>query len=216
MKSVELDGSRRDGTGKGPARRMRAQGRIPAIIYGGDSQTPISVPTRELEAILRHAQSTSLLIQIRLGESQQVRTLLKEVQRDPVYSRLVHADFQEIHEGSRLRVTVPVHLVGLPIGVKDQGGVLDHVLRELDIECLPDAIPDVFEVDVSHLLKGVAVHVHEMTAPAGAIIRNPADSVVATVTGRALEAVAEVEAGAPAAEGAEAEKKEGGAEEGQS
>jgi large subunit ribosomal protein L25 len=195
---------------------MRAQGRIPAIIYGGDSQTPISVPMRELEAILRHAQSTSLLIQIRLGESQQVRTLLKEVQRDPVYSRLVHADFQEIHEGSRLRVTVPVHLVGLPIGVKDQGGVLDHVLRELDIECLPDAIPDVFEVDVSHLLKGVAVHVHEMTAPAGATIRNPADSVVATVTGRALEAVAEAEAGAPAAEGAEIEKKEGGAEEGQS
>jgi large subunit ribosomal protein L25 len=215
MKIVTLDASLRDEKGKGPARRMRFAGMVPAVIYGGQSPVSIRISSRDLEAILRHVEGTSLLVEIRLsnGESRSIKTLLKDVQRDPVQSHLVHADFQEIREGHQLHVTTPVHLVGTPPGVKEQGGVVDHILRELDVACLPEAIPDFVDVDISALYIGDSIHIREITVPEGVTIRNAEDAVIVNVIGRAVEEekpeeAEEVAEEAAAEEGEAAEAKD--------
>lgn len=219
MKIVTLDASLRDERGKGPARRLRSTGNVPAVIYGGRSPVPIRISSRDLEGLLRHVEGTSLLIEIRLsdGESRSIKTLLKDVQRDPVQSQLVHADFQEIHEGQQLHVTTPIHLAGTPPGVKEQGGVVDHILRELEVQCVAEAIPDFVEVDISNLYIGDSIHVHDVTVPEGVTVRNAEDAVIVNVIGRTVEEAKpeEEEAAAEEAvaeEGEAAEAAEGKAE----
>jgi large subunit ribosomal protein L25 len=215
MKIVTLDASLRDERGKGPARRLRFAGTVPAVIYGGETPVSIRISSRDLETILRHVEGTSLLVEIRLsnGESRSIRTLLKEVQRDPVQSHLLHADFQEIREGQQLHLTTPVHLAGMPPGVKEQGGVVDHILRELDVACIAEAIPDFVEVDISGLFIGDSIHVREITVPEGVTIRNAEDAVIVNVIGRTVEEekpeeAEEVAEEAAAEEGEAAEGKE--------
>ncbi|MBU1702379.1 MAG: 50S ribosomal protein L25 [Candidatus Eisenbacteria bacterium] len=204
MKSVTLDASIRSETGKGPARRMRSGGEVPAIIYGGELPLMISVSSRELESVLRRGEGSSLVVELQLKDEggRSIQTLIKDVQRNPIHSRLVHADFQELMAGRRLQLSVPIHLTGLSIGVKDQAGVQDHVLRVLEIECLPINIPSYLEVDVSALEKGQALHVRDIVPPEGVFIRHAAEAVVVTITGQRIEekTVAEAEAEAAAAE----------------
>lgn len=203
MKFIELEARRREGSGKGPARQLRSAGEVPAIIYGGEKPVSIQVPAREFEAILRHEEGTSLLIDIKLDEAAKpIRALLKELQRDPVRSRILHADFQQIRAGQKLHLTTPIHLIGMPPGVKEQAGVLDHMVRQLEVECTVDAVPDFVEVDISELNIGDSVHLRDLTPPEGVTFRQSGDVVICAVTGR----VAEEEPVAEEAEEAEAEE----------
>jgi large subunit ribosomal protein L25 len=212
MKFIELEARRREGAGKGPARQLRSGGEVPAIIYGGEKPVSIRVPTREFEAILRHEEGTSLLIDIKLDEAAKpIRALLKELQRDPVRSGILHADFQQIRAGQTLQMTTPIHLIGTPTGVKEQGGVLDHMVRQLEVECTVDAVPDFVEVDVSELNIGDSIHLRDLTPPPDVVFRQPGEVVICAVVGRVAEeepVAEEVEA----AEAGEAEEGKGEAE----
>ncbi len=159
----------RNETGKGLARRLRSQGRFPAVLYGhGKASISLTVEMSALEHLLKtsHAGLNTL---IDLEGASEVRgrvVLVKELQRHPVAGTLVHADFFEIDTTERIQVSVPIRLTGNPAGVK-LGGILEHTMRELELSCLPTAIPDSIEIDTSELEMGDALHVSDLVLPEG-------------------------------------------------
>jgi large subunit ribosomal protein L25 len=159
-----LEASPRQTRGKNQARRLRASGRIPAVVYGGDQPggTPIAVDPKALMRILHSDTGVNTLISLKTRGAAQVRVLVREYQIDPVTSHLLHADFYRVAMDKKLKVTVPIIVRGESPGVKQQGGVLDLVHREIDVECLPADIPDHIDVDVSSLMVGQAVRVRDV------------------------------------------------------
>jgi large subunit ribosomal protein L25 len=160
-----LEGLKRDGFGKNEARRLRAEGRIPAVLYGGqkvgDPATPIAVDPKVLLRILHSESGVNTLISLSV-DGASTRVLVKEYQLDPVTHKLLHADFYRIAMDRAITVTVPVVVRGEPKGVKQQGGILDFVHRDIDVECLPGDIPEKIELDVSELLLGQAIRVRDL------------------------------------------------------
>ena len=210
--AVEL----REATGKGVARKIRAAGRVPAVVYGhGKASVSLTLDPVALEDMLRRSHAgMNTLIELTGDAAISGRTVLvKELQREPVRGGVVHADLFEIDTTERISVSVPVHLTGIAEGVT-MGGLIDHVLREIDLDCLPNAIPDSFEVDVTHLQVGDAIHVSDLTVPEGIHIQTNADLAVVSVVTPAVEEEPEVVEGEEAvvAEGEEAEAKPGEAE----
>jgi large subunit ribosomal protein L25 len=219
---VALDVEIRSDAGKGAARKLRAAGRIPAVCYGrGRTPQSVSLDPRSLEKLLAaSATGINTLIDLRVaggGEYDGRVVLVKHLQRDPVTARTLHADFYAVDLEQAIQVAVPIHVTGTAPGVT-LGGILDHALRELQIECLPREIPDQILVDVSALEIGMSLHVRDLALPPGVkLVSNSELSVVSVVTPAALEeeapaaAPAEGEAvpaegeAAAAAEGAEAE-----------
>ncbi|RPJ53409.1 MAG: 50S ribosomal protein L25 [Acidobacteria bacterium] len=164
-----LEAVRRDGRGKGAARRTRRDGRVPAVYYGADKREdgrplaiPITVDPKELLGILHSESGANTLISLKLdgGDS---RVMIREYQLDPVTHRLLHADFYKVAMDKKVAVMVPIVVKGEPRGVKQQGGLLDFVHREVEIECLPADIPESIEVDVSELLVGQSVRLREVS-----------------------------------------------------
>ncbi len=171
----------REATGKGVARKLRAAGRIPAVLYGGGGEAQsLTVDPRELERLL-HASGAGMntLIDLAVG-GQHDTVLVKSLDRDPVRGRYLHADFYRVDLTKKIEVTVPVHLVGKAVGV-DFGGVLDHPVREVTIECLPNQIPESLDVDVAALEVGMSIHINEMTLPDGIDMKSDGQLAVATV-----------------------------------
>jgi large subunit ribosomal protein L25 len=214
---ISLVAEERTGTGKGAARKLRAAGRMPAVVYGrGKGGHPVVVDPKALYQILRGSQSgMNTLIDLRFGGRESV-VLVREIQRDPVSGSWIHADLYVVDLQQTIQVRVPLHFVGRPIGVEN-GGILDHPMRELEIECLPRAIPDSIEVDVSALDVGDSIHVRDLTLPEGAKVISDADLAVASVVLPKAEEEKPIEAvpaegvvaeGAEAAPVAEAEKAE--------
>lgn len=163
--AVEL----REGTGKGFARKLRAEGRVPAVLYGhGKSTVSLTFNPSDLEMVLKKSDAgvNTLIDLAGAGQVSGRVVLVKELQRHPVRGTLVHADLFEIDKTERLQVTVPIHLVGTPAGVK-LGGTLEHSLREVDLSCLPASIPDSIDVDVRALEIGDTLHLSDMTLPEG-------------------------------------------------
>jgi len=214
----------RDATGKGVARRLRAAGRIPAVVYGkGAESKAISIDPSALQRLLQSG-GAGMNTLIELSVDGTTRTVLvKELQREPVRGRPLHTDFYLVDLDQTVEVSVPIHLVGRAPGV-ELGGILDHPLREIELECLPRAIPEGVDVDVSALQVGDSIHVRDLELPEGASVRTDVNLAVASVVAPVVveEPVAEepeegeeVE-GAEEAEGAEAapeesaESKEGG------
>ncbi len=160
-----LDTLKRDSFGKNEARRLRAKGHIPAVLYGGqkagENAEPIAVDPKVLMRILHSDSGLNTLISLNVNGSS-TRVLVKEYQVDPVTHKLLHVDFYRIAMDKLLTVTVPVVIKGEPKGVKQQGGVLDFVHRDLEVECLPADIPDKIEIDVSELLLNEAVRVRDI------------------------------------------------------
>jgi large subunit ribosomal protein L25 len=160
-----LEGLKRDGFGKNEARRLRAEGRIPAVLYGGqkpgDPATPIAVDPKVLMRILHSESGVNTLISLSV-DGASTRVLVKEYQLDPVTHKLLHADFYRIAMDRAITVTVPVVVRGEPKGVKQQGGILDFVHRDIEVECLPGDIPEKIELDVSELLLGQAIRVRDL------------------------------------------------------
>jgi len=162
-----LDAVRREGRGKNEANRLRASGRMPAVVYGQarEGQAPesvaVGVDPKALLKILRSDSGANTLIGLRLdgGES---RVMVKEYQLDPVTNQLLHADFYQLAMDKAITVTVPVVLKGDPRGVKLQGGLLDFVTREIEVECLPTDIPEHIDIDVTELMLNQSVRLRDL------------------------------------------------------
>jgi large subunit ribosomal protein L25 len=162
-----LDAVERNGRGKNEARRLRATGRIPAVVYGGkQGGKPIAVDPKMLAKILRTEQGANTLIALNVPGAGDARVLVREYQLDPVTHELLHADFYRVAMDKLIRIPVTVVPQGEPKGVKQQGGVLDIVHRQIEIECLPADIPNNIEVDVRELMVGQSIRVKDLTLDA--------------------------------------------------
>jgi len=195
----------REGTGKGANRKLRAAGRIPAVLYGqGKASVPLAIDPRALEKVLKAGGANALLdltVQGR-GDLGTPVALVKELQRDPIRGAILHADLYQVDLSKTVEVDVPIHLVGKPKGI-DFGGLLEHTLREVRIECLPRAIPESIELDVSGLEIGDVLHVRDLPLPTGVSLMSDPDLGVAHVAlPQVEEAPAEAAVAAAGAEGA--------------
>jgi large subunit ribosomal protein L25 len=200
MATANLTATRRDDTGKGVARKLRASGQIPAVIYGHNREPQsLVVPSRELERLLDHISAGSTVIDLDIGGTT-ARTLIREIQRHPFKRQILHVDFQELVAGETVTVEVPLVIVGTAEGVRVGGGTLDLVLREVEVECDPGNIPNHIDVDVTNLTIGHSIHVGDLTLPAGVTMITDAEQTIAVCSAPRVEAevAAPVEEAAPA------------------
>ena len=206
MADIVVSAKNRAETGKNVNRRLRVEGLIPGVLYGAAKKpVPVSVSPKEIGSILRSKTGENTLFDLELDGSRR-KVILKEFQLEPLKGHLLHADFYEVALDKALQVNVHVELVGTPVGVKVQGGIVDWVTRELEVECLPSDIPEKITVDISNLEIGKHVRVAEIKAPDKVTILTEPDVVIAHVVApRAEEEVAPAAEAAPAAEGAVAE-----------
>jgi large subunit ribosomal protein L25 len=194
--TVSLAATLRDKTGKGAARQARFQKQIPAVIYGhGRDTQPLMVDALALEKALTGIEPESTLIDLTV-DGKKSRALIREIQRHPLRPDIIHVDFYEIKADEKVTLKVPVHIVGTADGVRNAGGVLDQVTKEVEIEVLPEHIPDRVELDVTALKIGDSLHVSALVIP-NAVILTGADLTIATVVPPRAEEVA-----APTAEAA--------------
>lgn len=203
MASATLTASVRENSGKGVARSLRTSGRVPAVIYGhGRDPQPLSIDTRELEKLLSHISAENTVIELTV-EGQGARTIIREIQRHPFKRQILHVDFQELVAGEKIIVRVPIILMGVPDGVRMDGGILDQTMRELEVEVDPSDIPNHIEIDVTKLVIGSSLHVSDIQLPPGVEIVGDEDASVAVVS--APRAVIETVAAEEAVTGAEPE-----------
>src|SRR5213592_4499381 len=179
--TVSLSASPRQATGKGAARQARFRGKVPAVIYGhGRDSQPLELEAKALEKALTGIEPASTIIELAVDGKAAVKTLIREIQRHPLRPDIIHVDFYEIHAAEKVKLRVPVHLVGSPDGVRNAGGVLDQVTREVEIEVLPEQIPDRVELDVTALKIGDSLHVRHLQIPNVTILTH-SDLTIATV-----------------------------------
>ena len=206
MSETALIVESRASTGKGVARKLRAAGRIPAVLYGqGKESVPLTIDPRALEKVLRSGGANALLDLTVEGRPElgSPVALVKELQRHPIRGTIVHADLYQVDLTRTVEVEVPVHLVGKAKGL-DFGGILEHSLREVALECLPRSIPAAIEVDITNMELGDVIHVRDLVLPAGVSLLTDPDLGVVHVALPAAEetpAVAAAEGAAAAATG---------------
>jgi len=182
MASAQLSATPRDGTGKGAARSLRASGRIPGVIYGhGREPQALAIDNRELEKLLSRISAESTVIELTL-DGKSAQTLIREIQRHPFKRQILHVDFQELVAGEKITVRLPIVLSGVPDGVRQDGGVLDQTLRELEVEVDPASIPSHIEIDVTPLKIGDSIHVRDVKLPEGVEVVTELDSSVCVVS----------------------------------
>jgi large subunit ribosomal protein L25 len=212
MGDVQLSIEARNEVGKNAVRKIRMNGRAPGVVYG-PKREPLSVSfdPRILDQLLRRSEAgANTLIDLTGEQSLSGSTVIaRELQRDPLAGSIVHADFYELDMKAAVEVAVPLHFVGEAKGVEIEGGVLDHPHREIQVECLPDLIPDSIELDISDLAIGDSLHVSDLTVPEGVTILDDPELTVASVLAPRLvraegEEEAEAEEVAEAGEAAEA------------
>lgn len=170
MKSVPLSAYPRTLSRRGGSKKLRDAGRIPAVIYGGQSKPQsLEVDRKAMEDLIHHSASENLLVDLTVDKDAKAKrlALVKEVQHYSLNGKLMHIDFHEVSETEKVTVVVPLETTGEPVGVKTGGGVLEHVLHKLKVRCLPKDLPEVIVVDVTSLDIGKAVHIGEIVAPAG-------------------------------------------------
>jgi large subunit ribosomal protein L25 len=213
MSEYKLAAENRSDAGKGAARRLRASGRVPAVLYGhGTKPQHLSVDARQFGQALRTDAGVNVLISLEVGRDQHL-ALAKEIQRHPVKGNLIHVDFIQVRRGEKVHVQVPVHLVGEAPGARE-GGILDQDLYQLNVEAEVTAVPEAVEADVSGLGIGEVLRVADLKAPDGAAILDDSEASVVSVVAPTVEAEPEAEEAeeGEAAEGAEAAAPEGAGE----
>ncbi len=192
MAEISMTVEAREGKGKSFNRKLRSRGLAPGVVYGsGREPVPVSFDPKLLESKIRSSHAgINTLFGLEGDASVAERTVMvKELQREPLKGAVIHADFFEIDLTERLQVSVPLHLVGTAPGVVD-GGVVEHSMRELELSCLPDAIPDEISVDISELEVGSSLHVGDLELPDGVeLAASPELSVVSVVLPRVVEEV---------------------------
>jgi large subunit ribosomal protein L25 len=183
MQMQELTIKRREGTGKQIAKRLRREGVVPAIVYGGARSEPVTVdPKTVLKMLVGHEGTTQLLTLRMDGESSTRLAIIRAMQFDPVTERLLHVDLQEVSADKPITVRVAVHPVGEAVGVRDTKGILNLVLHEVTVSCLPTAIPEHIDADVSGLAIGDVLTIANLAVPQGVRILNDPGQAVATVS----------------------------------
>ena len=181
-KEYKVQATLRSGRGKNDARRVRRDGMVPITVYGGGGETVTAVaPLAELAAILRSEAGRNTIFTIEVDGAGSSEVMFHERQVDPIKGRLIHADLARLVKGQKIEVTVPLHLIGEPIGVKEKQGVLEQIIREIEIKCEPREIPDVIELDVSNLDVHDVLHVSDIPVNAAIEILTDAEQVIATV-----------------------------------
>jgi large subunit ribosomal protein L25 len=202
-----LDAVERSSRGKNEARRLRASGRIPAVVYGGaEGGKAIAVDPKVLARILRTGQGANTLIALNVPGAGDARVLVREYQLDPVTHELLHADFYRVAMDKVIRIAVTVVPQGEPKGVKQQGGVLDIVHRQIEIECLPADIPGNIEIDVRELMVGQSIRVRDLAENAKwKAVTDPETMLLHVIIPKVEEAPAATDAAAAGAAAAPAE-----------
>lgn len=198
---ISITAAPRTAIGKGAARQTRLKKKVPAVVYGhGRPSQSLEVDAQALEQALTGVEPSSTLVELTI-DGKKARALIREIQRHAVRPDIIHIDFYEIRSDEKVKLRVPVHLTGAPDGVRNAGGVLDQVTREVEIAVLPEHIPDRVELDVTALTIGRSVHVSDLVIP-NATILTQADLTIATVVPPRAEEVAAptAEAGAEVAE----------------
>jgi large subunit ribosomal protein L25 len=205
MKSVPLKAYPRTQMRRGGARKLRDAGRVPAVIYGRQTKPQnLEISAEEIGDLIHHSASENLLVDLSVENDARAKrlALVQEVQHHPLDGKVLHVDFHEVAENEKVTVHVPLETVGEAAGVKTGGGVLEHVLFKLKVRCLPKDLPEQIVIDVSHLELGKAVHLGEITAPAGveilgdknipvvavALPRSEEEEAAATATAEAVSA----------------------------
>jgi large subunit ribosomal protein L25 len=196
MRALTIE--KRVGTGKGAAKRLRRTGRVPAILYGGSTPVNITVNPKDIFRLIHGHEGGTQLLQVSFGESpDKLMAIIRDMQLDPVTEDLVHVDLQEVAMDKPIQVTVPLRHVGEPVGVRDAKGILEMILREVQVSCLPGSIPESFTADVSELGIHDVFTVGQLVAPEGVRILTDASQAVATVA----PPMAEEEVAVPVATG---------------
>ena len=189
MSEVTIRVHEREKTGKGANRRLRRDGWIPAVVYGGDKESvPIRVEKARFLEVLREAGSENAVFLLELaGADKKRHTMIRDIASDPITHQVLHVDFQRILMDQVITVSIPIELVGTPAGVKNQGGVLDFVTREVEIECLPGDIPQKVTLDVSALEIGDHLELKDIEFPGRVELMEEPDRVVVSITAPQIE-----------------------------
>ncbi len=203
MERLSIVVEKREEQGKGVARSLRKDGMVPAVLYrGGDSQS-IKLVKKDLAKLINSLSGEQVMVDLQFKDGEKKLALLKNYQVDPIRGELLHTDFFEVSLTESVRVPIHVTTTGEPVGVRRDGGILQHTLREVMIECLPDKIPGKTVVDISKLEVGQSIHVSDLKFEEGIRVLTDANDVIVTVVEAAVEA-APLAAEAAAAEGAAA------------
>ena len=229
MAEIVIEAEEREAGSSNAARRMRREEKLPAVVYGGDKEsTPIILDPREIISVLKSESGQNTIFKLKVGRGAEDNVMIFDVQIDPITYRLIHADLVRIALDVEIEVSVPLRIVGEAKGVVEDGGVLDHSLRELVVSCLPTNIPESIEVDVSELEMNQAIKVDDLVVPLDVTVVTEPDRSVASIVapvsetdleadlgvegeeieGEAIEGEEPEEDAAALAEGAEAAKPE--------
>jgi len=210
--NATLKAEKRDDLGKGASRTLRRAGRVPAVLYGRELEAiHLSVDAHEAERLFHSISVDNTIVDLAVdGEKKPYQTLVREIQTHPWRDALVHIDFLRIQEGVAVDLEVPVELVGVPVGVRLRGGVLEQIIHELEVRCIPSKIPESFTLDVTNMDINDSLHVSDIPLPEGVeILMSPGQTICAVAIPRVVEE-AELAQPVVAAEGEEpAEAGEG-------
>lgn len=196
MLDVILKAEKRKKTGKEYAKSLRRDGKIPAVLYGkGEKTTPIAIDTKHLSSLLHSIHGDTALITLQLGKERRKdrKVIFKETQSDPVNGDLLHVDLHHISLTESIHMEVPVTLVGSPTGVLTKGGIVQHTLHKLEVECLPTDIPEHIEINIENLDVGDSIHVESIVFEKGRILTDPHRTVVTVVPPTVIKEAAPVE-----------------------
>jgi len=191
MAEVTLEVTRRENSGKEISKKLRAAGKIPAVVYGGHKESvAIEVDRKSVSELIQKSEHgvRSIFLLKMSGTDQQRHAMIKDIQIDPISRRMTHIDFVRVVMDEKVRVTIPVHVVGTAIGVKE-GGLLDWQVRELHVECFPNEIPDTVDVDVTSLGSHDYLRISDLKFPASVKVLDDQDRVVVGVTHAKAEVV---------------------------
>ena len=199
MASASLGAEARSETGKGAARKLRATGRVPGVVYGhGREPQALSLNARELEKLLGSIAAGSTVVELSLGNAT-TNTLIREVQRHPFKKQILHVDFMELVAGEKVIVDIPLVFVGTPEGVRTGGGLLEQILHSIEVNVDPSSIPNHIDVDVSQMVMGHSLHVRDLKLPEGVEVLTDEDATICAVI--APRAVVEATGGGRSARG---------------
>ena len=188
MNQVSLKARQRTDTGKQVAKTLRRDGSLPAVVYGsGEPPTPLTLDYREFEGFLRKTRGESVVINLEIEGMDDKKALLRDLQRDYLRNQLLHADFQQIRMSDQITTEVSLVMIGEPIGVTRDGGVLDQSLRVIEISCVASEIPEHLEVDISNLSMGETIHISDLSFENVEIVTDGEVAVVSVLTPMAEE-----------------------------
>jgi len=206
MEKMSIQAEKREGQGKGAARTLRRSGKVPATLYRAGNAQSIQLSRKELAKLINSVGGEQVMVDLQFADGVNKLALLKDFQVDPVRSELLHTDFFEVSLTESIKITVHVATHGEPVGVKRDGGILQHPLREILIECFPDKIPGKIDIDISKLEIGQSIHVSDLKLEEGIKILTDAHDVIVNIV-EAVEEVAPVVEAAPVVAEPEIAKK---------